>query len=62
MVASVKNPLAKEGDAGSVSGLGRSPGEGKGNPPLLGKSHEEKRLVGYSLSGHRRIEHDLATE
>ena len=27
----VKNPPAKAGDAGSVSGSGRSPGEGKGN-------------------------------
>ena len=27
----VKNPLAQAGDAGSVSGSGRSPGEGKGN-------------------------------
>jgi len=27
----VKNPTAKAGDAGSVSGSGRSPGEGKGN-------------------------------
>jgi len=28
----VKNPPAKAGDAGSISGLGRSPGEGNGNP------------------------------
>ena len=35
----VKNPLAKAGDSGSVSGLGRSHGEENGNPiqyPLLG--------------------------
>ena len=28
----VENPPANTGDAGSVSGLGRSPGEGNGNP------------------------------
>ena len=28
----VKNPLATSGDAGSIRGLGRSPGEGNGNP------------------------------
>ena len=28
----VKNPRADAGDSGSVPGLGRSPGEGSGNP------------------------------
>ena len=28
----VKNPLANIGDAGSIHGLGRSPGEGDDNP------------------------------
>ena len=28
----VKNPSASAGDAGSIPGLGRSPGEGNGNP------------------------------
>ena len=28
----VKNPPANEGDLGSIPGLGRSPGEGNGNP------------------------------
>ena len=28
----VKNPPANAGDVGSISGLGRSPGEGTGNP------------------------------
>ena len=28
----VKNPLANAGDAGSIPGSGRSPGEGNGNP------------------------------
>ena len=28
----VKNPPANAGDMGSISGSGRSPGEGNGNP------------------------------
>ena len=28
----VKNPPANAGDLGSIPGLGRSPGEGNGNP------------------------------
>ena len=31
----VKNLPAKAGDMGSVPGLGRSPGEGNGNPLIL---------------------------
>ena len=44
----VKNP-ASAGDTGSIPGLGRSPGEGNGNPLLPGKSHGQRSLVGYSL-------------
>ena len=29
----VENPPANAGDAGLISGSGRSPGEGNGNPP-----------------------------
>ena len=32
MAQTVKNPPANAGDAGSMPGLGRSPGEGNGNP------------------------------
>ena len=28
----IKNPSANAGDAGLIPGLGRSPGEGNGNP------------------------------
>ena len=31
-VSMVKNPPANAGDAGSIPGLGRSPGEGNGSP------------------------------
>ena len=32
LVALVKNPPANVGNAGSIPGSGRSPGEGNGNP------------------------------
>ena len=32
MMPSLKNPIANAGDEDSVSGLGRSPGEGNGSP------------------------------
>ena len=46
--------LAKAGDsgeAGSIPGSGRSPGEGNGNPSpvyLPGESHGQRSLAGYS--------------
>ena len=54
----VKNPLA---DAGSISGSGRSPGVGNGNPlqySLPGESHGQRSLVGCSPWGHK--ESDMA--
>ena len=39
------------GDLGSISGLGRSPREGYGNPLQSGKSHGQKNLEGYSSWG-----------
>jgi len=45
------------GDPGSILGLGRSPGEGNGNPLqyscLEWKSHEQRCLVGYSPWGRK---------
>ena len=41
------------GDPGSIPGLGRSPGEGNGNPLLPRKSHGPRSLVGYSPWGHK---------
>ena len=40
------------GNLGSIPGLGRSPGEGNGNPLLPGESHGWRCLVGYSPCGH----------
>ena len=49
----IKNPPANVGDikyVGSIPKLGRSPGEGNGNPLqyfLPGESHEQQNLVAY---------------
>ena len=47
------------GDPGLVLGSGRSPGEGNGNPLqcscLEWKSHEQRRLVGYSPWGCKAL-------
>ena len=60
----VKNPPASAGDMGLIPGLGRSPGEGNGNPlqSFPGKSRGQKSLVGYSPWGLKRVRHDLATK
>jgi len=46
----VKNSPADAGDMGSIPGLGRSPGEGNGNP---GDPHGQRSLAGYSPWGRR---------
>ena len=43
------------GDPGSVPGLGRSPGEGNGNP-LQRESHVWRNLVGYSPCGRKELD------
>ena len=50
----VKNPSANAGDAGSIPGLGRSPGGGNGNPFQYSclKNHEQRNHAGYSPWGH----------
>ena len=43
-----KESACNAGDPGSISGSGRSPGEG--NPIFLSReSHEQRNLAGYSL-------------
>ena len=45
------------GDLGSIPGLGRSPGEGKGNPlsvSLPRKFHGQRSLAGYNPWGHKK--------
>ena len=54
----VKNPLASAGDVSLIAGLGRFPGEGNDKPTpvfLLGKSHEQRRLAGYSPRGYKEL-------
>ena len=45
-----KVSACKEEDLGSISGSGRSPGEGNGTTPVFlpGESHGQRSLVGYS--------------
>ena len=40
-------------DTGLIPGLGRSPGEGNGNPFLTGEFHGQRSLAGYSPWGHK---------
>ena len=57
-----KESACSAGDPGSIPGLGRSPGEGNGNPlqyPCL-ENLMERSLVGCSPWG-RRVRHDWAT-
>ena len=56
----VKNLSANAWDArdvGLISGLGRFPGRGHGNPPtpvfLPGESHGQRSLTGYSSRDHK---------
>ena len=57
----VKNLPANAGDAEWIPGLGRSFGEGNGNPTpvfLPGTCHGQRSLAGYSPWG-RRVRHNL---
>ena len=50
----VKDPPDKTGDLGVIPGSERSPPEGNGNPTpvfLLGESHGQRSLAGYSPRG-----------
>ena len=53
-ISGMKNPLVSAGDTrepGSIPGLGKSPGEGNGNPlhySCLEKSHGQRSLAGYT--------------
>ena len=59
MAPEVKNPPVSAGDireAGSILGLGRSPGGGHGSPlqySCLENPHGQRSLVGYSSQGHK---------
>ena len=60
-----KKPLANARDMGLIPGLGRSPGEGSGNPlqdSCLGNPMDRRSLVGYSPWGLKRVEHNSGTK
>ena len=59
----VKNLPANGGNASLISGSGRSPGEGNGNPlQYCPKSDGQKSPVDYSPWGCERVRHGLATK
>ena len=52
-----KNPPATEGDSGSISGLGRSPGGRKWRPSILAwKVPWTEEPAAYSLYGHKELD------
>ena len=64
MAQIVKNPPVNAEDVGSIPGLGRSPGEGNGNPlqyPCLEIPWTEEP-GGLQSMGSQRVGHDLATK
>ena len=56
----VKNPPAYAGDAGSIPGLGRSPGEGNGNPLQYSclKNPWTEEPGGFQSIGLHRVGHN----
>ena len=67
MALVVKNPPAHAGEvraAGSIPGLGRSPGGGHGNPlqySCLENLHGQRSLAGYSPWGRKESDLTEAT-
>ena len=61
----VKNLPANAGDMGLIPGLGRSLGEGNGNPlqySCLENLMDRGAWAGYSPWGQKRVRHDLVTK
>ena len=58
----LKDPATSAGDlrdAGSILGLGRSPGNANGQSTpifLPGESHEQRRLAGYTAWGRKELD------
>ena len=56
----VKNPFANVGNLSSIPGLGRSPGEGHGNPLQYSGLEDPKglrSLMGHTPWGSHRVGH-----
>ena len=61
----VKNPSANAGDAGSISGSGRSPGKETATHysiSCLGNPMDSGALQATAHGGHKRVGHDLETK
>ena len=54
----VKESAWNVGDRSSIPGLGRSPGEGNGNPLLPGESHGGNKPGRLQSTGSQRVGHD----
>ena len=66
VVLVIKNLPVNAGDIrdiGLIPGLGRSPGEGNGNPLVFlpGETHGQRSLAGYSPWGHTKSDITEAT-
>ena len=57
-----KDSAYKAGDQGLIPGLGRSPGEGNGNPLQYSFLENLMDRGAYGLHGVTRVRHDLTTE
>ena len=53
-----KKSACSVGGLGLITGLGRSPGEGHGNPLQESclERHGERSLVGYNAEGHKGLD------
>ena len=63
--SSGKESACSAGDLGSISGLGRSPAEGHGNPlqySCLENPHGQRNLAGYSPWGRKELDMTEATK
>ena len=60
----VKNLPANAGDVNSIPGLGRSPGEGNGNPLQYSclENPMDRGAWWATVQGSQRVRHDLATK
>ena len=61
-VSVIKNLLTNAGDMGSISGSGRSPGEGNGNPlqySCLENPMDRGACQATAHGGYKRMGHDL---
>ena len=60
--SAVKNPPASAGHVGLIPGLGRSPGEGNGNPLQYSclESHMDRGTWRSIVCGSQRVGYDLA--